>query len=242
MVRVLVVDDEKNVLTTLKIGLKRQQFQVYEAQSGPEALLFLERQPCDVLVSDIRMVPMDGYALAQAVRAQFPHMGIILMSAYGVEESQYETMERLSCSRLIKPFSVEDLIEAINQELSRGKNGRLLVLGDAQARKAIREVTVAAGYAVEVVDGHDNLASMLGTEQWQGLLVDGESLDDSRLQSLNTVDRLAPTLPVILLARKGGMMPAEDSVVILDKEHFLADPEWAGAALGRVVLTAEGRD
>ena len=237
MVRVLVVDDEKNVLTTLKIGLKRQSYAVYEAQNGHDAIAFLEREPCEVLVSDIRMMPMDGYTLAETVRERFPHIGIILMSAYGVEESQYETMERLSCTRLIKPFSVETLIEAIQRELGRGKKGTLLVLGDVHARKSIRETAKASGYAVEILEGNGEFDALIQKGCWGALLVDGESLNEERLRILNIVDRLVPNLPVILLARKGGdpLTPQDNSVSILDKEAFLSDPQWAARSLDDIV-------
>ena len=68
MSRVLIVDDEKNVLKTLSIGLRRYKYLVEQAQNGPDALTILDRESCDFVVSDIRMSPMDGYTLASEIQ------------------------------------------------------------------------------------------------------------------------------------------------------------------------------
>lgn len=235
MTRVLVVDDEKNVLTTLKIGLKRKKIDVCEAHSGPQALALLETQACDVLISDIRMAPMDGYTLAKRVRTEYPGMGIVLMSAYAIEESQLSTLENISCTRLIKPFTIDALLSAIQRELNKGTKGDLLIMGDDRARKAMRERVETMGYRTGAVEPGVDLSMLLEQKKWRGVLVDGESLDEIFLPTLNSIDRLAPELPVILLARNSSAdMPGskeEEGVLVLDKQRFLEDAPWAGHIL-----------
>lgn len=116
MSRVLVVDDEKNVLKTISMGLSRYEYTVRQARSGPEALKILESDPCDFVVSDIRMFPMDGYTLASLIRKKYPQMNIILMSAYGFEDKIYEQTEFMEYPRLTKPFSVSELVKIIGEE------------------------------------------------------------------------------------------------------------------------------
>jgi DNA-binding NtrC family response regulator len=116
MTQVLIVDDEKNILTTLSIGLRRHAFDVKQAQSGPEALRIMEEQPCDIVISDVRMRPMDGYALASRLREKFPWVSIVLMSAYGFGDEFYEGDEGLMYPRLTKPFTVAELVTVIREE------------------------------------------------------------------------------------------------------------------------------
>ena len=104
MSTVLLVDDEKNVLKTLSLSLKRHDFNVQQAQNGPEALKLLEQVPCDFVVSDIRMVPMDGFKLASAIRTKYPQIGIIFMSAYSKEDHSDLPDEISQCPRLTKPL------------------------------------------------------------------------------------------------------------------------------------------
>jgi len=231
MTRVLVVDDEKNVITTLKIGLKRKNFEVFEAPSGPEAIKLLEEQAIDVMVSDIRMAPMDGYSLARNVRMRFPEMGIILMSAYSIDDNQFSTLENLSCTRLIKPFSIDTLLEAIDREVNKGRQGNLLLLGDERSRKTMRERAESIGYRTGALEPGIDLKPLLNKKEWRGVLVDGDSLDESFLPILNLLDRLAPELPVVLLARNSTDSKKEQSVLVLDKQRFLEEADWAERTL-----------
>lgn len=116
MTKVLLVDDEKNILTTLSIGLRRHAFDVKQAQSGFEALRIMKEYTCDVVISDVRMHPMDGYALASQLRQEFPWVSIVLMSAYGFEDEFCEGDEGLMYPRLTKPFTVAELVTIIREE------------------------------------------------------------------------------------------------------------------------------
>ncbi|MCK5146773.1 response regulator [bacterium] len=234
-----MVDDEKNVLKTLKIGLKRKAFQVYEAATGQEALHKLQDEHFDILLSDIRMKPMDGYTLAENARLAHPGLGIILMSAYGFEENQYTTMEKLSCSRITKPFAIDELINLIQREINKGRQGGIMVLGDIRSRKSIREVVEAAGYHMIIVNDVMQVNLPSNNKQPRCLLVDGESLNEERIKYLNSIDRSIPNMPVILLARKeGNDTQSDQSVIILDKEKFLGDFSWAESTLRGIVCAA----
>ena len=116
MSRVLLVDDEKNVLKSLAIGLGRHAYDVCKAQSGPEALKILEEQRFDIVVSDVRMKPMDGYTLASNIHDKYPHVRIVLMSAFGFDDGSTCVGESYICHRLTKPFAVADLIEVLRRE------------------------------------------------------------------------------------------------------------------------------
>ena len=110
MSTVLLVDDEKNVLKTLSLSLKRHDFTVQQAQTGPDALRLLEREPCDFVVSDIRMTPMDGYKLASAIRKRYPEMPVIFMTAFAGEDAGGLSDRIGDIPKLTKPFPVVDLV------------------------------------------------------------------------------------------------------------------------------------
>lgn len=120
MSRVLLVDDERNVLKTLSIGLQRHKYTVLKAQNGAEALRIMEEDPCEIVVSDVRMSPMDGYTLTSRIHKKYPWVSIVLMSAYGFEEKQAEQEERLVCPRLTKPFTISELVRVLRDEEKKG--------------------------------------------------------------------------------------------------------------------------
>lgn len=240
MTRVLIVDDEKNVLTTLSIGLKRHKYEVVKAQSGPEALALLEKQMCDIVLSDIRMKPMDGYTLAKKIREKYSGVRIILMSAYDMDEEQHKKIEKLSCSRLIKPFSVPELIKVIKREERKGEKGRVMVLADVEDRNFIRHIIESVGFTMDVIDIKANVARQIQAQECRLFIIDGESLTKNNFQMLNVIDRLAPQSHVILLAQKGDKRvtkTSESNLTILDKDIFCSDNRWAENRIRNILGT-----
>ncbi len=116
MSQVLIVDDEKNVLRTLSIGLQRSNFTVREARSGEEALKMMDKEPCEIVVSDIRMSPMNGYTMVSRIRDKYPQVRIILISAYGFDDEEPEKKKLYQYPRLTKPFTVAELVRVISDE------------------------------------------------------------------------------------------------------------------------------
>jgi HD-like signal output (HDOD) protein/CheY-like chemotaxis protein len=85
--RLLFVDDEPEVLEGLRVRLRqrRQQWKMSFATSGKEALEILEREPFDIMVSDLRMPEMDGATLMQLVRDRHPGIARVMLSGHGDE-------------------------------------------------------------------------------------------------------------------------------------------------------------
>lgn len=78
--KILIVDDNKNFLTTLSTRLAKNGFHTEEAESGRDSLSLLQDSPYDLLLADINMPEMDGIELAETVNVKYPDTGIILMS------------------------------------------------------------------------------------------------------------------------------------------------------------------
>ena len=111
--RILIVDDEANLASTLKAGLSRLlKCQVVSATSGQEALQILEQQPFDLLITDYKMPGMDGVALAARVREQYPRTVIMMVTAYG-DEQVLKQAARLAIRRVLdKPVRLPDVYSA----------------------------------------------------------------------------------------------------------------------------------
>jgi CheY-like chemotaxis protein len=78
---ILVVDDDKLVLATLKFGLEEHGYQVFVAENGIAALNLLEHQPIDLVVLDILMPEKDGLETLLEIRESFPSLPVYAMSA-----------------------------------------------------------------------------------------------------------------------------------------------------------------
>ena len=119
--RLLVVDDEPNLLRAVAACLKTEGYEVNTARSGREALVQMAEVVPDLVVSDIRMPGMDGYQLARQLRGS-PRTALVPVVFLTAKD---ETADRIEGFRagvdayLTKPFEPEELIAVVNGILNR---------------------------------------------------------------------------------------------------------------------------
>ena len=117
---VLIVDDEPNIVISLEFLLKREGFAVSLARDGEEGLAAIRAQRPDLVVLDVMMPKLDGYAVLQAVRAD-PELAatrILMLTAKGREAEQKKGLTLGADAYMSKPFSTHDLIAKARELLS----------------------------------------------------------------------------------------------------------------------------
>jgi DNA-binding NtrC family response regulator len=107
--RIMIVDDENIVRESLFHWFKRGGYTVDTAVSGPDALARLEITPFDLMFVDMKMPGMDGLALLEKVKAEYPETHVIIITAYGSIESAIQAMKKGAADYLLKPFKPEQL-------------------------------------------------------------------------------------------------------------------------------------
>ena len=119
--RLLVVDDEPNLLRAVAACLKTAGYEVSTARSGREALVQLAEAVPDLLVSDIRMPGMDGYQLARQLRGspRTDLVPIVFLTARDETADRVEGFRAGIDAYLTKPFEPEELIAVVNGILNR---------------------------------------------------------------------------------------------------------------------------
>ena len=117
MSRILIVDDDPLTLNMLGDLLKAQNYASTPALNGQAALQILKHQPFDLMISDIRMAPMDGMHLLRQVRQEYPHMTVIMLTAYGTIKSAVEAIKIGAFDYVTKPFRVDELLISIRRAL-----------------------------------------------------------------------------------------------------------------------------
>ena len=116
-IRVLVVDDVRLVLTSLRRMLQHAGFEVEVAESGGAALVVLESAAIDVVVSDFMMPGMNGKELADRVAANRPDTKMIFMSGRAAEVISEAGVLIPVDAFLAKPFTVERLLNKVRERL-----------------------------------------------------------------------------------------------------------------------------
>ncbi len=119
--RILVVDDEENLRDVLVEVLKRDGHQVQSACDGTEGLRRTQASRYDLVITDLRMPGLEGPALYQALRRQYPNdpPRVIFMSANTGIEEYARFLSDTGEPALEKPFNLADMRQVVQQVLSR---------------------------------------------------------------------------------------------------------------------------
>ena len=126
MVRVLVVEDEANIRDMIALNLRHAGMEVVEAESAEAALPLLAQKPgCDAAILDVMLPGIDGFSLCESIRRDDQNIGIIILSAKGLEEDKIRGLSIGADDYMTKPFSVSELlarIEALCRRVNRGQS------------------------------------------------------------------------------------------------------------------------
>jgi DNA-binding NtrC family response regulator len=116
--KVLIVDDDENLLEVLSARLTAAGLKVFQAASGPEALKILARQKVDILVTDMKMPEMSGMELFEKVSTSHPYLPVIFLTAYGTVPDAVHAIKAGAVDYITKPFEGRDLVVRINDLLT----------------------------------------------------------------------------------------------------------------------------
>lgn len=119
MKKILIVDDEPNIIMSLEYTFRKNNFEVFIARDGKEALEILETEIPNLIVLDIMMPNVDGYATIEFIKkdARLKDCKIIFLSAKNKESDIEKGMGLGADAYMTKPFSVRKLVEQVNQLL-----------------------------------------------------------------------------------------------------------------------------
>jgi len=143
--RILIVDDEPRYLRLLEANLKTEGYAVVKAADGVQALEVFASQPVDLILLDIMMPRLDGFAVCQRVR-EFSNVPILILTAKGEEQDRVRGLDLGADDYLVKPFSATELLARVRAVLRRAErpgqlgDTRFLVHSDLRIDLARAEV------------------------------------------------------------------------------------------------------
>jgi two-component system response regulator GlrR len=143
MARILIVDDDPNLLRLLGLRLTKEGHEVVEASSGEQALSRLDAGVPDLVVTDLRMGGMDGMALFEAVNRAHPTLPVIVLTAHGTIPDAVSATRRGVFGYLPKPFEARDLMAEVDRALA--------LAGRGASQAAWRSEIVTRSAALEAV-------------------------------------------------------------------------------------------
>jgi len=178
MPRVLIADDNRTTTRTLAQLVELWGYEALQAFDGAEALVQLEAEPVDVLVTDLRMPAMDGMELLRVVGERWPEVVVIVVTAYGSVETAVEAMKLGAYDFLTKPYEDTEFRAKLHKAAQRR---------DLEARLERMDARVAS-FESEL---HRGMGEIIGT---------GPAMDEV----FEAIRKVGPTDSTVLLLGESG--------------------------------------
>ncbi|MCP4682521.1 MAG: sigma-54-dependent Fis family transcriptional regulator [Desulfobacterales bacterium] len=118
MPHILVVDDEEKMRHLLSIILSRHGYKVDEAGDGQEALKMVRSTPFDMVITDMKMAPMDGMELLRKITRMKAPCPVVFITAFATVDSAVEAMRQGALDYITKPFEEDRILLAVERTLS----------------------------------------------------------------------------------------------------------------------------
>ncbi|MCW8892056.1 MAG: response regulator [Deltaproteobacteria bacterium] len=214
MKKILIVDDEKSFLLSLKDGLSshKDKFQVLTAENGREAVDVLRSLAVDLLVTDLKLPEMNGFELLAWVSRHQPQLPVIVMSAFGTPEIEARLAKMDTLQFLEKPLDLEMLEEGIFNGLNAG------------GKRFIRGITLATFLQLMKVEKKNCTLKVTASGQPAYLYIRRGELIDAEVGELGG---MSAALEIVSWndaeIEMDGVCRRQDDVINMPMEHLLID-------------------
>ena len=117
--RVLIVDDEEDLVTALVERLNLRGFETHGVTTGAAALAHLAAAPCEVVVLDVKMPALGGLEVFRRIRDQWPAVQVVLLTGLGSAQDAERGMELGAFDYLMKPVKIDHLVRVVQAAAAR---------------------------------------------------------------------------------------------------------------------------
>ncbi|MBL7959544.1 sigma-54-dependent Fis family transcriptional regulator [bacterium] len=174
---ILIIEDNASMRLGMVESLRRDGFSVFEFGSGVDALEFFHGHPVELVITDLKMEPVDGTEILKKVKTAYPSASVMVVSAFGTVNTAVEAMQLGAADFMTKPFSSEELrvrvrriMEKIHQEKALVQLKEQNVLLQDEIFKNYGEIVGRSEPVKRVFDWIDRVAQEDST-----VLIEGES-------------------------------------------------------------------
>ncbi|MDP3500674.1 MAG: sigma-54 dependent transcriptional regulator [Myxococcales bacterium] len=208
--RLLVVDDQRNMRATTALLLRAEGFSVDEAGGGEEALALLAQRPYDLLLTDLKMEPMDGLALLKRALDGPTGLQVIVMTAYGSIETAVEAIRSGAYDYITKPFKDGELVYRVQKALERARLISTVdtFAGEFKERHGLSALVGKSGAMRELTTRISRVANSDATVLIEGESGTGKELVARAIHALSSRNK-APFVPVNCAAITESLLESE---------------------------------
>jgi DNA-binding NtrC family response regulator len=122
--RILIVDDEFELVSALEERLNLRGFKAKGVTTGSDALVSLEEWRCDVVLLDVKMPGLGGLELMEEIKAAYPDIEVVLLTGHGSAQDAETGMSLGAFDYLQKPIKIVELVKILLAAAARGGQGQ----------------------------------------------------------------------------------------------------------------------
>jgi DNA-binding response OmpR family regulator len=184
---ILVVEDHKTLRLMIVKGLKKEGFEVVEAENGKQALEILEKMEPELIISDVRMPEMDGFEFISRLREKNRIIPFIFLTVLDDIDDYKKGYKLGADSYITKPFEMKELIEKIRMKLQKTRIIKEIIEGK---RKEVKIEEISLPDLVEmVIEGEKNL--IIETDEGKGeITIKNGEIKKAKFGSLEDEDAI----------------------------------------------------
>jgi two-component system response regulator HydG len=196
--RILIVDDEAGLRTSLAANLELEGYQVVEAGDGSHALSLVREGAFDLVITDVRMPGMSGVDLFREIRKVRPELPVVLMTAFAVEKLLAEALGEGVYAVLPKPFAVGHVLELAAHVIA----GPVVLVVDDRPEQATSIVEGLRAVGIRATATHDGESAVrvVREENVDVCVLDLVMPGMDGVKTYEEIHRLDPAISVIAMS------------------------------------------
>ncbi len=208
---ILIAEDEAKIRKILKINLQNR-YEIILAENGQEAKEYLQHEPVQLILTDLKMPGMSGMELLRYVNEVFPYIPVIIITAFGTVESAVEAMKAGAYDYILKPIKLAELETTIEKALKYGS----LMQENVQLKKKLEQYEGSS----EIITVNPRMLALLETARQVAqtsatVLIQGES-GTGKMLLARALHRYSPRADGPFVEINCGAIPRE----LLESELF----------------------
>ena len=200
--KLLMVDDQLDMLETLKDILEQKGFYVQTAKNGEEAIEHIKKDYYDIILVDVNMPGIDGLETFRQIKNIHPTSAVIMMTGNSAEEELKKAIDEGAYAVIYKPFNVKKLIETLE---NLNAQSLILVVDDQdEDRETLRDIFNDKGYrTITAKDGMEAI-NIVGEKNFDVILLDIKMPGINGIEALERIKKINPQIGVIMMTAYAG--------------------------------------
>lgn len=195
--QILVVDDQIGMLETFTDILEDMGFAVQTAEDGFSAIEKVRENQFDLVFMDIQMPGINGVQTFRELKKINPHMSVVMMTAYALEDLIEEAVSEGAYAVVYKPFDIEKIIGII--ENATGTPIILVVDDSFEQRLTLKDSLEATGHRVVTASSGHEAIDLIKNNSVDVVMLDVQMPGMDGIQTFEEVHRIKPDVPVIMM-------------------------------------------